>query len=90
MDLLMNFNDFMSAATAFFFWDSRKTRHLYVSIPVSNAMVDYEEYYEIDHPTFDRFQKNLEQALAFVTLCRQRKVDDLLMVQPGENHGTAI
>ena len=58
------------------------TGRFYTSIPVSNAMVDYEEYYEIDHPTFDRFQKNLEQALAFVTLCRQRKVDDLLMVQP--------
>lgn len=66
------------------------TGRFYVSIPVSNAMVDYEEYYEIDHPTFDRFQKNLEQALAFVTLCRQRKVDDMLMVQPGENRGTAI
>lgn len=53
-------------------------------------MVDYEEYYEIDHPMLVRFQINLEQALAFVTLCRQRKVDDLLMIQPGENRGTAI
>lgn len=66
------------------------TGRFYASIPVSNAMVDYEEYYEIDRPTFDLFQNNLEQALAFVTLCRQRKVDDLLMVQPGQNRGTAI
>ncbi len=25
----------------------------YVSIPVSNGMADYEEYYEIDRATFD-------------------------------------
>ncbi len=27
----------------------------YVSIPVSNGMVDYEEYYEVDRATFDLF-----------------------------------
>jgi len=87
----MKFQDiYVSRDGMFFLGFEEKTRHLYVSIPVSNAMVDYEEYYEIDHPTFDRFQKNLEQALAFVSLCRQRKVDELLMVQPGENRVTAI
>lgn len=80
----------MSAATTGFLWGGEETsERFYVSVPVSNAMVDYEEYYEIDHPTLVRFQINLEQALAFVTLCRQRKVNDLLMVQPGQNRGTA-
>jgi hypothetical protein len=87
----MKFNDlYVSRDDMFSLGVEETTGRFYTSIPVSNAMVDYEEYYEIDRPTFDLFQKNLEQALAFVTLCRQRKVDGLLMVPPGEGRGTAI
>jgi hypothetical protein len=87
----MKFNDlYVSRDHRFSLGVEETIGRFYASIPLSNAMVDYEEYYEVDHTTLVRFQINLEQALAFVTLCRQRKVDDLLMVQPGENHGTAI
>ena len=37
----------------------------YVSIPVSNGMVDYEEYYEIDQPTFERYRTDPTSALEF-------------------------
>jgi len=62
----------------------------YVSIPVSNGVVDYEEYYEIDQPTFERYRADLNSARDFVGRCRRREMDHLLIVKPGKNRGTAI
>ena len=62
----------------------------YVSIPVSNGMADYEEYYEIDRATFELFRRDPDAALPFVAHCRKRELDELLIVQPGTNRGTAI
>jgi len=62
----------------------------YVSIPVSNGMVDYEEYYEIDKTTFDQYSADLGSARDFVERCRRRKEDDKLIVKPGRNRGTAV
>ncbi len=62
----------------------------YVSIPVSNGLVDYEEYYEIDQPTFERYRADLGSARDFVTRCRKREMDDRLIMKPGKNRGTAI
>ncbi|UVK98731.1 hypothetical protein [Pseudomonas sp. B21-048] len=62
----------------------------YVSIPVSNGMADYEEYYEIDRATFELFRHDPDAALPFVARCRKRELDELLIVQPGTNRGTAI
>lgn len=62
----------------------------YVSIPVSNGLADYEEYYEIDRATFELFGRDPDAALPFVARCRRRELDKLLIVQPGTNRGTAI
>ena len=62
----------------------------YVSIPVSNSMVDYEEYYEIDKDTFERYRADLGSARDFVERCRKRQEDDRLIVKPGRNRGTAV
>jgi hypothetical protein len=62
----------------------------YVSIPVSNSLVDYEEYYEIDKEAFERYQADLLSALPFVERARRRELDDLLIVKPGKNRGTAM
>jgi hypothetical protein len=62
----------------------------YVSIPVSNGLVDYEEYYEVDQPTFERYRADLGSALEFVERARKRELDDRLIVKPGRNRGTAI
>jgi hypothetical protein len=61
-----------------------------VSIPVSNSMIDYEEYYEIDKATFDRYRADLGSARDFVERCRKRQEDDKLIVKPGRNRGTAV
>lgn len=62
----------------------------YVSFPVSLGMVDYEEYYAIDRATFERFEQDLQAALEFVTRARKRELDQLLIMKPGKNRGTAI
>jgi len=66
-----------------------ETGKYYVCIPVSNQLVDYSEYYEIDSSQFTLFQKDTEAALDFVNLCRQRKLDHLLMQKPGRDRGIA-
>ncbi|KAA0994812.1 hypothetical protein FQ192_11830 [Pseudomonas sp. ANT_J12] len=62
----------------------------YVSFPVSNGMVDYEEYYEIDRASFELFQKDIDAAVEFVMKCRRRELDELLIEKPGTNRGSAI
>lgn len=62
----------------------------YLSIPVSNSLVDYEEYYEIDKDAFERYQSDVSAALPFVERCRQRKADDLLILKPGTNRGVPM
>jgi hypothetical protein len=63
---------------------------LYVSFPVRNDMIEYEEYYEINRGQFDLFQKDLNAALEFVNRCRRRELDELLIQKPGSRRGTAI
>jgi len=69
--------------------DLETGRH-YASLPVSNGVVDYEEYFELSDIQFAAFLVNRDEALAFVDACRRREHDELLMVQPGANRGTAV
>lgn len=62
---------------------------LYVSIPVSNGLVDYEEYYEITAFEAERYRHDADAALAFVKQCRKREVDHLLLIKPGTNRGVS-
>ncbi|MFJ7283507.1 hypothetical protein [Pseudomonas sp. NPDC099000] len=64
-----------------------ETERLYVSIPVSNRLVDYEEYYQIDRVAYDLYMSNPTAALDFVKLCRNREVDNLLIFAPGTDRG---
>lgn len=63
---------------------------LYVSFPVRNDMIEYEEYYEINRERFDLFQKDLNAALEFVNRGRRRELDELLIQKPGSRRGTSI
>jgi len=58
----------------------------YLSIPVSNALVDYDEYYAIDQQDFDRFRRG-EGVDAFLAACRARQNDAQLLLQPGTDRG---
>jgi hypothetical protein len=67
--------------------ESTSGRH-YVSFPVSNRLVDYEEYYVISRAQFGVFTTDHAAALDFVNQCRRHEHDDLLFVQPGRDRGT--
>ncbi|KPX89795.1 Uncharacterized protein ALO63_05227 [Pseudomonas amygdali pv. mori] len=57
---------------------------------MSNGLVDYEEYYEIDKANFGLFQADLKAADALAMTCRRRERDDLLIQKPGAKRGMAI
>ncbi|KRP63005.1 hypothetical protein [Pseudomonas trivialis] len=87
----MKFQDvFVSREHMFSLGIEQDSGRFYVSIPVSNGMADYEEYYEVDRATFDLFSRDPNLALPFVIRCRKRELDELLMIPPGTNRGTAI
>ena len=87
----MKFQDvFVSREHMFSVGIEKESGRFYVSIPVSNGMVDYEEYYEIDRATFELFKRDPNAALPFVMRCRKRELDELLLIQRGTNRGTAI
>ena len=60
----------------------------FLSIPVSNATVDYEEYYEISASEFESWRGDPLAALEFAQQCRDRQMDARLMIQPGAVRGT--
>ncbi|WP_081292887.1 hypothetical protein [Mycobacterium colombiense] len=62
----------------------------YASIPVSNGIVDYEEYYELTPDQYQQFLGDRKTAVEFIEACRRHEHDDLLLQQPGNNRGTPV
>lgn len=86
----MKFQDIATHRTEYFsIGQETESGKFYLSIPVSNRLVDYEEYYEIDKLSFDQYLEDLSKALEFVEQCRNRQMDHLLMIQPGSDRGSA-
>jgi hypothetical protein len=59
----------------------------YLSIPVANSQVDYEEYYEISRAMHDSYPSNREDLSAFAAACRRSEKDAFLLQKPGRNRG---
>jgi hypothetical protein len=86
----MKFNDvFVNKAERFSIGVEEESGRFYVSFPVRNDFAEYEEYYEIDRAQFEQFQRDGAAALAFVSKCRNREKDELLIVKPGRLRGVA-
>ena len=84
----MKFNDiFFSKEHSYSLGTELKSGKHYLSIPVSNGLVDYEEYYEIDLNLLQQFQTQQEKALEFAEKCRRQELDGLLIMKPGSNRG---
>jgi hypothetical protein len=66
------------------------TGRYYASIPVSNGIVDYEEYYEVTPDQYRVFLSDRAAAVKFVEACRRHENDDLLLQKPGSNRGTPV
>lgn len=69
--------------------ESVSGRH-YASIPVSNGIVDYEEYYEITPEQYQLLLRDRDAAVDFVESCRRHEQDGLLIEKPGSNRGTPV
>jgi len=67
-------------------WDEEKGEH-YISFPVSNSYVDYEEHYKISEEKFSEYLSDMNSALEFVRECKERKHDYLLLQNPGRLRG---
>jgi len=59
----------------------------FVSFPVSNGKVTYEESYEVDRETFERFVADPTRAHDMVERARRRELDHLLLFPPGTDRG---
>jgi len=68
--------------------EAESGRH-YLSLPVSNRLCDYEEYYEISQEAHDGYPGNLAGLAAFARQCRERLHDDLRFLAPGADRGVA-
>jgi hypothetical protein len=62
----------------------------YLSIPVSNGPVDYEEYYEVSASRYDALLADPAAAAVFAAACRRHEHDDLLLQEPGGSRGTPV
>lgn len=84
----MRFKDaFFSKQDRYSLGIDTQTGKRYLSIPVSNNVVDYEEYYEISLELFNEMMKDPTNAKAFADLCRSREKDHLLLLKPGKERG---
>ena len=87
----MNFVDEMvSRELRFSIGVETRTGRYYLSIPVANRLVDYEEYYQIDRSAYERYRADPRSAAEFVRRCRDRELDDLLILKPGRDRGVAV
>ena len=66
--------------------DENSNRH-YLSIPMSNSLVDYQEYYWLTEGQWEVFCHSEEAAGAFAESCRERKHDDQLILGPAPDRG---
>lgn len=87
----MKFDDtFFSREDRYSIGVESESGRYYASIPVSNGIVDYEEYYQLTADQYHRFLKDREAAIEFIEACRRREHDELLIQKPGSNRGTPV
>lgn len=87
----MKFNDIaISRENRFSIGVEEISGKYYLSIPVSNQYVDYEEYYELSKDMFESFKADMDSALNFVQQCRERKKDNLLIQKSGKYRGVPL
>ncbi|VUD41445.1 hypothetical protein TDB9533_00489 [Thalassocella blandensis] len=62
----------------------------YLSIPVSNRKVNYEEYYRIEKSVFEQYKTDLSQLEFIAEECRKRLRDNDLIIKPGTDRETPV
>jgi hypothetical protein len=67
-----------------------QTNVYFLSIPVANQMVDYEEYYRLTADQYSQFSNNGAAGSMFAQECRARKRDNLIILAPGTDRGDPL
>lgn len=67
-----------------------KTGMSFLSIPVSNGLVEYSEFYVIPRELQERAAENKSQLLTLAEQCRRHELDSALIEQPGRLRGEPI
>lgn len=62
----------------------------FLSFPVSNQRVDYEEHYRISEVQYQQIAADSAAGLTFLEECRKRQHDELLFLRPGTDRGVPI
>lgn len=87
----MKFQDlYVSVEHRFSLGEEKESQVFYLSIPVSNGIVDYEEYYALDASESSEFLADPAQAISLVERCRMREEDERLIQKPGWNRGVPV
>lgn len=87
----MNFKDIkIDSLEKFSIGIEEESGRYYLSIPVSNNFVDYEEFYVLETEQFDSYLHDMSKTLTFVKKCRNREMDNLILIKPGKNRGIAM
>jgi len=87
----MRFDDiFIFKSERFSVGQEQDSGKFYLSIPVSNGLVEYEEYYEITKEELERFSAALVEMRALAELCRSHNEDARLIMKPGRKRGSPI
>lgn len=87
----MRFSDhFFSRENRYSLGFDSKTEVFYISIPVRNRMIEYEEYYALGKQEYENFLVNEKNAAAFAERCRDREFDDRLIIKPGSDRGDPV
>lgn len=84
----MKFNDlFFSKEKRFSVGIEENSGNYYISIPVSNRLADYEEYYRIEKAAYEKHKNDLTQLAFLADECRNHLRDDDLIIKPGADRG---
>lgn len=87
----MRFHDsFVSRADRYALGVETVSGRPYLSVPVANRLVDYDEHYLLSSHEAEQFAREPEAARRFADACRARQHDDRLLMPPGRDRGTAV
>jgi hypothetical protein len=87
----MRFEDhFVSQLKLFTVGQDTETGRKFISFPVSNGLVEYEEYYFLDDDKYDRLKAAFAVVDEFVARCKNHQEDERLIMEPGSKRGLPV
>lgn len=67
----------------------KNSGEFYISFPVYNGLVEYEEYYQLTTEQYDGYPENSVELEQFLNECKSQKKDELLLQKAGKIRGHA-